>query len=88
MFFYRTRHLRPGEVEPKPIEKALPSHVIKTSPNQETESGRSQDEMTDGDTDGEEKLLRSSPPSPHEPLSEVGLLNLQITECISYRKRT
>ena len=74
MFFCRTQHLRPGEVEPQPIEKALPSHVIKSSSNQETESGRSQDEMTDGDTDGEEKLLRSLPPSPREQLGEVRLL--------------
>ena len=69
MFSNRTRHLRPGEVEPQPIEKALPSHVIKRSTSQEAESG--QDDMTDGDTDVEEKLLRSTSPSPHESPKDV-----------------
>ena len=72
LFLDRTRHLRPGEVEPQPIERALPSHVIKTSSSQKAESGQSQDELTDGDTDGEEKLLRSTSPSPHEIIKEVG----------------
>jgi hypothetical protein len=43
--------------------------VIKRSTSQESESG--QDEMTDGDTDVEEKLLRSTSPSPHEVSGNV-----------------
>ncbi|XP_028404921.1 uncharacterized protein LOC114527466 [Dendronephthya gigantea] len=66
----RNKQLRPGEVEPQPIEKALPSHVIKASPNHDAESSQSQDECTDGDTDGEERLLCPSPTSPYENHNE------------------
>ena len=51
----RKKHLRPGEVEPQPIEKALPSHVIKTLSNQES------DESTSDHSDGEEPLFNISP---------------------------
>ena len=52
---YRTFRLRPGEVESQPIEKALPSHILKSasSSGDESEKGLSrlsQDKNTDGET--------------------------------------
>ena len=49
--------------------------MLNTSSNQETGSAQSPDEMTDGDTDGEERLLGASPPSPREARREVNLFS-------------